>query len=1503
MIAWKPLDLCRWLELSLVPRRSLTQLDHHNVPGMHFAKLGARPDMKGKVQAELEALTGLSPAATLEVIRPLLSLQDQDVYDWLEETDRLERGRRPEIHTALTTWKQYRDIENAKHDYGGAHVPEQMADTLRDDDGSEYSSESELDEEEDGVLYVTVVKADKMPRLDMLGYDRVNSPSLYVQMNMEDQQRQTPTADDTYEPKWNARFKMNVTNPESVLLIDVYNSNMMKDHLHWATLKVPLLELPEGTTWHWYRLTDFVDESRSEARHNVLTDEQRRDQDECPKGCIQLRFQYTPPELALDPHQSGGLRVNSRRGAVTDIDRFVGAYAADNLDVEARITQGLLWSTRYVVISSIYKGNPETEKFILLTYKDKKAWDNGAEALSTLRLGESEIVLDARPESRGAGFTVTNRKGSAHFRAKNKDEAAEWMTALRSLQYAEMVQWSSAHICRWLEAHNIEDGILHRVHESGVSGQFFARTVAASDYDRATAQLREKAALSSSDASTIISKLQSAQLGSVQISEWLDEAHRDVHGKSSAIKQAAALLRSPGARLHEAEEAEALAAAPPSTAMVPAEPAAAAARRPRRSSGDAELAARDAKIKQDLAHIQDRIAGRAGTGGGGGGGSAHARFDPKKWQEEQYHQRDLIEQKKLRKEQEELQQRQAQTKGDKLAARYPRGKDVYDSGHNNPDFSGTKSKYKEEAARYRDKVVERTGSETAAAGQMGRTVVPAPAPAPRSDRVPVAVRKEKRDPKVVNPKDKRSGNTLATKLESLIAVHRNLQEHQELMDAIAEHLREEDSKYLTSKKEREQKKAREEQHRKTFQDCKKYEQECKKYEKTVQALQAANEGAMERYNKARDHMKLADERKKAAEEEKARMEGLLDVERKQRLQQREKMQYQQSLLNDKQREMHTMRDREGGGGGGGGGGSDELAELKRQNEDLRTKIGREKRKADVAKHEAKERGKVLVGAAAKLEQEQRNFASMKSKLEKEALKERSEGMREGQQASDRELSELKQHIHNATEMVFEISQSLGLADGSRFKDADEMNRHDLIGAVKESVLKGVKAEKEKKDAQKEVRQLKSEVKELKRLLRQEQDQSYRMLEEKTGSGKGGGGKGGGGGGKGGGESEELAQLKSQVSVHETQMEGERRNTAREKDKVMKLEQELRRAKHELRELEEHSEQVSRHTDRLKSTRMAEDHISKAKLREQRQEQRLSQLHAGQWVHKYHSGGSTDKRWLELSADNKMLTYGKSKAKSNKEIPIDDIRYIHFGHVSENMTERHAGRTDTPEWMCFQVVLRTRSIDFSAETEEEAALWVIGLRTLLEQKRGDARGQEVGRFFWARASMKTRAMAEVEGRSHAKFLAENVRRAADTWWEDAPAAAAASATGRGGGGTASGYMSSSYRGGGGGGGLGMMTSPGATRRLSPGVTRRMSPNRLSYGSPQHYSPRGGGGGGGGGYGGSPRGGGGGRSPGLSGISPRTAGGAPSTRLESPPQSRRSPVTRRREYPRSATERER
>ncbi len=1490
LINWTPRDLCQWLHLSAVPEPTLERLTHHGIPGMQLAKLCARDDMVARLQEELEALTGLPDTAILDVLRPARSLQSENVRLWLEETNRREKGRRPEIDRAVRIWKQQVAIENAKLKHGGAHVPQHAP--LLDDGGSDFSSEDEL--EEDGVLYVTVVKADKLPRLDLFGYDRVRSPSLYIQMILEDQHRHTPTADDTYEPRWNARFKLNVTSPESILLLDVYNSNMLQEDLHWATLKVPLLELAEGTTWNWYRLTDMTDESRSEARHNVLTEDQRQDQNECPKGCIQLKFQYAPPRLAVDRHQQRGARVTDRRPAITDIDRFIGAYAADNLDVEARITQGLLWSTRYVVLSSRYKGIPESEKFELLTYKDKRAWDNGAEALATLRLGESEITLDSRQESRGAGFSVTNRKGSAHFRAKTAEDAREWLTALRALQYAEMTQWNSAHVCRWLEAHNVEDGILHRVHESGVSGDFFARTVAANNYDMATTQLQEKAALSNTDATTIIGKLREAQLGSVQVVEWLDEANRDIHGKSTAIKQSSTLLKSLGVGKPAVVAAQ---AAQPATG-----------RRPRRSSGDAELDARDAELTQRL----DSLARFADRPSGTSGGGASKRFDPKKWQEEQSQRSAVREQNKLRREQEELQQHQAQTRGANLDARYPRGRDVYRGNGNNPDFSRVQSKYKKEAAQYRERVVERTVNESVAAAQLGRTVVPAPVPAKArrpagagagGAAVPVAMR----DPKRLEPKE--TGNGLATKLESLVAVHRVLQEHHPLIDVICESLREKDVKIHATKKERESRQRRELEHANARKKIRELEQQCDRHEKTVKAMQAANEGAMERYHKTREYMKQAEKKRTdlAAAEMEKQKELAIEKAKNRRLE--DKLAAAQDLLKDRQMEYNRLkeeRERETGGGG------PDQAALKEELRILKEKLERVSRSEDCAKYEAKERGKVLVGAAEKLEKEQEKYRNMRAKLQAKAVQERNEGKREGEQEASRQLQELRQQVENATEMVFEISKTLGLQDGSRFKDSDEMNRHDMIKAVKDAVAKAGKHDQEKKAAQKEVRQLKKEVKELQQLLRQEQDNSYKMLEKAGGKGKGGGGAKAKSGGSGSdGLKQEVEKLKSLVAVHETQMEGERRNTAREKDRAMKLEQELRRYRHDLRAEKEHAEELSRHRVKLQRDQETEDRNAKAQLREHKQEQRLSKLQAGQWVQKYHEGGRSDRRWLSLSADNKMLSYGKSKAKSTKEIPIDDIRYIHFGYVSENMTTRHAEIMDCPEWMCFGIVLRTRTIDFSADTEEDAALWVIGLRTLLEQKRGDARGRAVGHFFWSRASMKTKALweaAELEhpGRfkSHKDYLAKKLTDAARTWWDPgapgpasamSPSATLAQTTYRGGG--ASPYGGANYT---------LTSTPAVARRLSPGVSpRRMSPQRMSFESP-------GGGPGGGRYspnrysparrepvssGGfspaalrNPT-----RSPSFdasqSRISPRAA---PTTRLASPTRRSLSPVGRQRNY---------
>ena len=187
------------------------------------------------------------------------------------------------------------------------------------------------------------------------------------------------------------------------------------------------------------------------------------------------------------------------------------------------------------------------------------------------------------------------------------------------------------------------------------------------------------------------------------------------------------------------------------------------------------------------------------------------------------------------------------------------------------------------------------------------------------------------------------------------------------------------------------------------------------------------------------------------------------------------------------------------------------------------------------------------------------------------------------------------------------------------------------------------------------------------------------------------------------------------------------------------------------------------------------------------------------------------------------------------------------YVSENMTTRHAESMNTPEWMCFGIVLKTRTIDFSAETEEDAALWVVGLRTLLEQRRGDARGRAVGHFFWSRAAMKSKALFAAASdeqpglyKTYMDFLAQKVRGSAETWWDAgapgarsaaSPAARLARSTYGGG---SSALSGATY-----GGASTMMTaSPVVARRLSPGPARRMSPQRMSFGSPiggDRYSP--------------------------------------------------------------------
>ena len=1346
------------------------------------------------------------------------------MYDWLEQTDREMKGKCGPLNKAVLTWKQYRDIENAKHDHGGAHVPAARRDRMAEVDDPEYSSDDEFDEEEEGVLYVTIVKAENLPRLDMMGYDRLTSPSLYVTLGCEGQKEQTPTADDTYTPQWNAKFRLRVSNPESVLMLDMYNSNLMKDHLHWATLKVPLLELEEGTTWNWYRLTDFVDESRSEARLNVLTDEERTEE-ECPKGAIQIRFQYAPPEISLDAAtDGGGIRLNARRGAIVDIEKFVGAYAADFLDVEARITQGLLWSTRYVVISSIWKGSPETEKFVLLTYKDKQSWDDGAEALAQLRLGESEIGLDPRAESRGAGFFVKNRKGSAHFRAASQDDAADWMTALRSLQYAEMVQWGSSHVCRWLEAQGVDDTVLHNVHHSGLTGHFFARAVAADEYEARAVQLRDKASLTLKDATATLEKVKAAQLGSEDVRLWLEEADRDIHGKSKAVKQAAALLHSPAAHLEEMD----------STAVAAAEPArrrSTSPQRGRRASADAERVARQQKIKQDLAKIKQELSRQPGNASMS---SPSQRFDPEKWKEQEDRKLLLVQQKKLRKEQEELERRQEQTTRHSLAAKYPRGAAVYARGARgaNPDFSHVESKYKKEAAGYRDK-------RERAEDRDSRTHLSHYGPSLRSSsaterKLPTDSedRARFRDPKVVPPHA--SGNELATKLESLIDVHRNLQEHQELVDVVVHRLREEETKMRRLEHDRQKKRKQDKQAEKLRTEHKKMKEQCMMYEKTVKALQEASESALEKYSVSRKHAKDASKKEKDARELLDEKASHLEIEREHTRVLKDKLRYSKDLLSSAQ--MDSARAQHPTGAIT----ADDLKEKEDEIAKLKDQVERERRKAVVAKHEATERGKVLVGAAQKLEKEQEDFQKMKTKLQKREAGARAEGIREGKSDADREINDLKQQIHSATEMVFQLSECLGLADGHRFKFADDGGWQELIEQVKKAVVGRSKQVTTVKRKEKRVQELQSEVKELRDALRKEQADAYRMLAREGAKESTGGG--------GGSKSSEVkrlqaekSRLEGQISVHNTQMEAERHRTRTEKDKVQRLEQELRRLKLELR-----TKQVRparpRHafcSRRLRLTRAAVLFLTRRRRR-MRRSGRISRsgraspircsrrLGCGSRCRRPasrpcrparrststttrlcgptragtsppHSSGSrllscaltrfasattgcssrptasncstarrgrtaTRRRRSSPSTTSATSTSASSPVPTKpcteqKQWPCSE----HRGAYAENM-ERHSAVIDTPAWYCFSIALRTKTVDFSARSEEEAALWVCGLRTLLEYKRGDSRGQEVGRFFWNRASMRTKRLADEAGMDHMKFISERVWIAAREWEE-------------------------------------------------------------------------------------------------------------------------------------------
>eukprot|EP01047_Picozoa_sp_COSAG01_P034141 COSAG01_NODE_2549_length_7465_cov_5.036383_1_plen_1917_part_00 len=1369
---WSPDELASWLEFSNnsgLLDEALAKLRAHNVPGMHFAKL-SQPDMREKFVLDLMAMVQISNKQASDVTDPLKVLQVPDIYVWLQTKNSELDGQCVLLERALRTWELHHD-EQSRYAYGGGGSP-RGAVVVRAQASSPTRVEydDELEDEDYGTLLVTVVKAHGIPELSQLGFDRFGPPTMYAKLSLEDQVQQTAEENETYTPEWNSRFRLRVTDPDSVLFLDIYNANKLQSHLHYATLKVPMRELDEGSTWGWYRLENYERPEGSDPRDPAMQDHvlatakrlrvnEVKDSDgtftgfdsPCPKGAIQLRFQYVPPELAVDLAQPVGRRVTMRRGAIVDIERFIGAYAADTLDVEAKITQGLLWSSRYVVVTSIWperRGQPERERFMLMTYKDQQAWDDGAEPLAQVRLGESQIGLDSRPESRNCGFFVKNRSGSVNFRAARADAVADWMTALRALQFTEMISWNGSYVCRWLEAQGVSDSVLHNVHNSNLTGDFFARTIAAGTYVESARELQSRARIPQAAANEVMTAVQDAQLGTDAIRAWLPEVDSDLNGKAESVRYAVSLFAKPSMALPLVREVG-------STSPYRTSPGRGGRSSP--SRGPADDQRRALSVRERLEFIRVELNNPNPTSQAAPAAPA-PRFSPQQWKEEQDRKLLVLEQKKLQKELADLERRKQQTRPDMLQQRFPRGQAVYNAAQRGPtpNLTNVKSKYKKEARRIRDRDSLRDDR----AGAPGS---PRDSGSQRGNFVPM----EKRDPKIVSKDD--SGELLAVKLESLINVHRNLQEHEELTAIIIERLRQSDarrgSELDAARHRREQKKKLDQ----VMGDLKVAQHDCMVRERMVKALQEANEMAMEKEHRARDHFKEANRKMKEAQDKQKHAEDNLQTEVESNRELKNKLKYSQRVLQEQKLDSLAQPQQASD--------SEQVAELKKEVEKWKTECKREKRNAIVAKHEATERGKLLVGAAAKLELESEKAAAEKKRLTKKLQTEKSVGFRQGQQEANQDTQDLTRQLENATQLVFDIANIVSFEGHHRFKDADEHSRADLIGAVQTCVDRWEKQRTKLSEKDKEIRKLKDEVKELRKHLEREQAESFKMLEElhtaksmvskdftdasltdalRTASKLK----------KSEHDSaQEIRTLENQVSVHSVQLEAEQRRTAQEKEKNFALQLELRRVKVEresatIAERERSSEIVRSERD---SRAAAKD--ASSKLRERQQHVRLQAMQAGSEVSKHHARTlKTDSRYLCLSEDGKSLIYSKDRKNmtKGKRIPVSDIRAVHVGFASDNLGSKYTHMISTPEWHCFSIVLRTRTVDFSTRSEEDAALWVIGLRTLMEWNRGDSRGREVGRFLWQRVAMRTRHYAKASDKNHIQYLAAALKVAGHSW---------------------------------------------------------------------------------------------------------------------------------------------
>mmetsp|Transcript_2174 Transcript_2174/g.7963 ORF Transcript_2174/g.7963 Transcript_2174/m.7963 type:complete len:1693 (-) Transcript_2174:415-5493(-) len=119
---------------------------------------------------------------------------------------------------------------------------------------------------------------------------------------------------------------------------------------------------------------------------------------------------------------------------------------------------------------------------------------------------------------------------------------------------------------------------------------------------------------------------------------------------------------------------------------------------------------------------------------------------------------------------------------------------------------------------------------------------------------------------------------------------------------------------------------------------------------------------------------------------------------------------------------------------------------------------------------------------------------------------------------------------------------------------------------------------------------------------------------------------------------------------------------------------------------------------------------------QRDPRRISTMINGANFIKYHFGkknqkqaaGSKRQLKLEQTLDSLLISH-TGLLKRTHRVPLREIMWIVFGQNTRTLK----GRVNTrAPWRCFSIVLKDRSIDLEAPSDEDALTWILGLQSLV-----------------------------------------------------------------------------------------------------------------------------------------------------------------------------------------------